>query len=130
MKPRHCIKDEKLAYFLRILFIHKKEDEIKKLLWNYFKAIEIIWPDAWNDSGSKSILNKATGFNGLMRYLKHCYLHLTTKQVERIPSTGEFLSIIDKVSLKSKDFTLTNFELGTNGSYQLFKRFMDDTKIA
>ena len=110
----------------RNLFIEERDAEIAKIIWNYFKAVEQRWPEAWTITQEGLILNRTTGYNALMKFLPLAYLTLGRDAV--IP-TAEFKAIFDQVRLHSADFTPEHFKPGSSGQSQLFKKFVADTKI-
>jgi DGQHR domain-containing protein len=123
-------KDEELKkYFFRNLFIDEKDSEIAKIIWNYFKAVQTKWPDAWDKVQPDIILNRSTGLVAFMRFLKDCYLKIVGPEIGNIPSTPQFLQIFDKISLKDADFNKHNFKPGGTGRSQLYQKLKEDAKI-
>jgi DGQHR domain-containing protein len=110
----------------RNLFIEERDAEIAKIMWNYFKAVEQRWPDAWTVRQPGLILNRTTGYGALMKFLPLAYLTLGTDTV--IP-TAEFKAIFDLVKLNDNEFTPDNFKPGSSGQAQLFRKLARDTKI-
>jgi DGQHR domain-containing protein len=110
----------------RNLFIEERDAEIAKIMWNYFKAVEQRWPEAWTFTQQGLVLNRTTGYNALMKFLPLAYLTLGRDTV--IP-TAEFKAIFDQVKLRYDEFTPDNFKPGSSGQSHLFKRFVNDTKI-
>jgi hypothetical protein len=110
----------------RNLFIENRDAEIAKIIWNYFKAVEQRWPEAWALRKPGLVLNRTTGYRALMRFLPLAYLTLGHDMV--IP-TAEFKAIFDRVKLKDDDFTPEAFKPGSSGQSQLFQKLARDTKI-
>ncbi|MGB7586663.1 MAG: DGQHR domain-containing protein [Terriglobales bacterium] len=110
----------------RNLFIEERDAEIARIMWNYFKAVEQRWPEAWTLTQEGLVLNRTTGYNALMKFLPLAYLTLGRDTV--IP-TAEFKAIFDQVKLRYDEFIPDNFKPGSGGQSQLFKKFMSDTKI-
>jgi hypothetical protein len=107
----------------RNLFIEERDAEIAKIMWNYFKAVEQRWPEAWTLRQAGLILNRTTGYGALMRFLPLAYLTLGRDTV--IP-TAEFKAIFDQVKLNDNEFTPDNFKPGSSGQSQLFRRLARD----
>lgn len=110
----------------RNLFIEERDAEIAKIMWNYFKAVEQRWPEAWTLRQAGLILNRTTGYGALMKFLPLAYLILGRDTV--IP-TAEFKAVFDQVKLNDNEFTPDNFKPGSSGQSQLFRRLVRDTKI-
>lgn len=127
--PNKFVGDELKKYFLRNLFIEERDGDIAKIFWNYFKAIQTKWPDAWDHVQPEIILNRSTGFVAFIRFLKDAYLHLVGNNIGNIPTTPEFLTILDKVALKDSDFNKNNFLPGSSGRSKLYQKLKEDTKI-
>lgn len=53
---------------LHSLFEAKEDQLIFDLIYNYFTAVNLVFPEAWENSSSNYILTKTTGFNGLMAF--------------------------------------------------------------
>ncbi|HEX4638685.1 MAG TPA: DGQHR domain-containing protein [Chthoniobacterales bacterium] len=58
---------EERTLVFRNRFIDEKDAEIAKCLWNYFDAVRLRWPTAWNTDARGVILPRTTGFAALMR---------------------------------------------------------------
>lgn len=123
-RPKNRAEEESL--FFRNFFIDNDDESILNILWNYFKAIENTWNEAWsktnNDKGF--ILNKSTGVVAFMRFLKPLYFHLTKYQPRRVQEI-EFSDILLKVNLTNNDFTSEKFKPGGSGQSDLFKILLE-----
>lgn len=56
----------------RYYFIMNEDNSIYKLLYNYFKAVQEVFYDEWNDS-SRYILSKTTGYGAMMSAFTRLY---------------------------------------------------------
>lgn len=118
-------ENEKESLFLRNFFINKEDTAILKILWNYFKAVDVVWNAAWNKTNLDKgfILNKSTGVIALMRFLKPLYKALTNGN-DRIIEQVEVERILYQVSLEDNDFTSEKFKPGGTGQSELYKIFV------
>ena len=129
MEDRDLIKREKklkLAigsdinkYIFRNLFINEKDAEIAKNLWNYFRAVETKWPNAWPKVMRGNILNRTTGFGALMRFLRDVYAQFDKK--EDVITKDEYFEVLKRINLKDKDFTPENYKPGSSGEGELYR---------
>lgn len=69
----HLDKESLKKYFFRKAFIEDRDEVIASNLLNFFCAVNSKWPIAWSKSEKKSSLNKAIGFNALIRIFKDLY---------------------------------------------------------
>ena len=109
------------------MMIEEKDVEITDILWNYFDAVRQKWPEAWRATGQGIILNKTNGFRGLMRFLRHAYLHLCTPG--EVPDTNSFLKIFQKIDLKDDDFNTDTFKPGSSGESELYRELLKRSGI-
>lgn len=108
----------------RNLFIDEKDTEIYRILFNYFKAVSIRWPEAWVDLRPKgNLLPKSNSFKALMKFLKDVvYIDLVGQEnIGEIPTIEDFLSKLRTVDIDDKDFTTRNFEPGSGGQSKFYK---------
>ncbi len=104
----------------RNFFIDGKDLEIAKIIWNYFLAIEKKWPEAWDDTTNVgSILSRTNGFKAFMRLLRDIYISMGDP--DKVPKVSEFSKYVDKIVLKSEEFTTANFKPGSSGESHLYK---------
>lgn len=54
----------------RECFIEERDEVIALNISNFFEAIKLCWPEEWDCSNKKSVLNKTVGFIALIRYLR------------------------------------------------------------
>jgi DGQHR domain-containing protein len=110
----------------RNLFIENRDAEIAKIMFNYFKAVEEKWPDAWSLRKAGFVLNRTTGYRALMKFLPLATLSIGR---ELVVPTSEFRAIFDMVNLGDDEFTPENFKPGSSGQKQLFEKLIRDTKL-
>lgn len=103
----------------RNLFIDEQDSVIAKILWEYFKAVEVRWPSAWRNVEPDLILNRSTGFIALMNLFRDLYIKLNT--TEPVVSSNEYLFYLNKSSLTDKDFNKQTFIPGSSGQVLLYK---------
>lgn len=105
-------------------FFQKDRDvEILATLINYFNAAKNRWPQAWDYTGRGAVLSKTNGFNGLVRFLRDAYLHISANP--RIISEAEFAAIFEKSDLVDADFNTDRFVPGTSGSTALYHKLYE-----
>ncbi len=115
------------AMIFRLPFVKNKDGDIGAVLWAYFGAVADRWPDAWNAGGSGLILNKTTGFNALMIFLRSAYLDCASPG--EVPDRSQFRGLMDRVQLNSSDFNSDRFKPGSSGVAALRQKFFSDTEI-
>jgi len=125
--PEKAGADELTKMPFRNMMLEDRDMEIIDIIWNYFDAAKGRWPTAWDSLGRGNILNKTNGYNGLVRFLRPAYLHLTSPG--QVPTTDEFKALFDKVRLKDSDFTVEVFKPGTSGSSELYRALINETGI-
>lgn len=116
-----------LKMIFRTFFVNNKDVDIAEIMWNYFSAVEERWPEAWAWTGTGRILNKTTGFEALMKFLRPAYRHLTNPGLK--PTKAQFAEIFRQVRLKDSDFTTDNFKPGSSGVKALLEKMLLDTGV-
>jgi DGQHR domain-containing protein len=112
--------DELFKMPFRNLFIDEKDLQITEIVFNYFSAVRMKWPEAWNDRGRGMMLNRTNGFRALMRFLRHAYLDIASPG--DVPSDKKFFDrVFSRISLADQDFTTDNFIPGSGGEARLFR---------
>lgn len=109
----------------RELFRKGKDAEIANVAWDYFAGVADRWPDAWDSQESGDILNRTTGFTGLMRFLGPLYHHLGHDGF----SADAVLSVLRKAKIRDHEFTRENYLPGSTGAVKLYKDLRSKTKI-
>jgi len=118
-------KDSEILIF-RNMFIDGHDAGIAKNIWNFFKAVEKRWPEAWLIVKPGNILNRTNGFSALMSFLRDVYLYLDKPEVIPIE---ECHKILKKVKLSDDEFTSENYLPGTSGERKLYKDFLNRSGI-
>lgn len=113
---------------LRPLFVQGQDPQIGELVWRYFDAVKVRWPEAWEKPGTGNMLNRTNGFNGLMRLFRPVYLYLANPG--DMVETDEFYKIFQKSGLKDTDFNTDAFVPGTSGATKLYHTLADQLGVA
>ena len=110
-------------YPFRNLFLQEKDNDIALVIFNYFKAIQKRWPQAWAEVGREgNILPKSNAFKAFMRFLRDAYLHIVGENaIGRIPSVDEFKNLFDEYQITDNDFTTGTFSPGSGGEAAFYK---------
>jgi DGQHR domain-containing protein len=116
--PHKAGAQESQSLIFRNMMIDGRDMAIADVLWNYFDAVRLRWPKAWNATGRGLILNKTNGFRGLMRFLRNAYLHVTGPG--GVPKREEFEKILQRIKMEDEDFNTDNFKPGTSGEVTLY----------
>ena len=99
------------------MFIDERDAEIARVVWNYFGAVEDRWGEHWREVRRGYVLNRTTGFRGLMFFLRFAYLHLA--KPGEVPSREQFNQVFARIRLDGKDITPDEFPPGTGGQVKL-----------
>ncbi len=113
---------------LRPFFLEHNDVGIAELVWNFFEAVSIRWPVAWNASGSGRMLNRTNGFNAMMRLFRQAYLY--SADPGHMVTTDQFKQLFDKATLTDDDFNPTEFVPGTSGATRLYYVLADQLDVA
>jgi DGQHR domain-containing protein len=112
----------------RNMFIEEKDLLLTDIIWNYFDAVKGKWPIAWDSSDNGIMLNKTNGFKAFMRFLRPCYLSITSPG--NVPETAKFISILDKIDIKDDQFTTDEFKPGSSGEGKLFRMLIEKSGLS
>ncbi|AMQ01857.1 DGQHR domain-containing protein [Pedobacter cryoconitis] len=133
----HKDKDSKLPLisgkelhrlFLRNIFILDDNDiQIAQIIFNYFYAVSMKWPDAWNSGADNNILNKSTGFSALMRFFKDAYLSFN--RIGEIISKDDFIRIFASIQIPEANFTKEVYIPGSSGQGQLYRDLLSQSGL-
>ncbi len=115
--------DQLKRYCLRNLFIRNEDVLIGRIVQNYFEAVRIVWPKAWDDFSQGAMLNKTNGFRALMSIFGRIYTHVTSPG-NAVPA-GRFAEVFKRSRLKDEDFSTENFKPGTSGEAKLRNELLD-----
>lgn len=116
-KPTRATPDQEQYLIFRNMFMDEREAEIAKVLWNYFGAVEDKWGEYWREVKRGYVLNRTTGFKGLMSFLRFTYLHFT--KPGGVPSRDQFNQVFARIKLDGKYITPDEFPPGTGGQVKL-----------
>jgi DGQHR domain-containing protein len=119
---------KKRQLFLYDWMRNEEDAKIAKLVMNYFSAVQKRWPTAWNSNmNSGLVLNRTTGYLGLMKFFKDACVYLTIEP--QIPTVEQFCNLFKKVTLGDNDFTKEKLIPGTTGQNVLYQRILKDTGV-
>lgn len=116
-KLTRATPDEEQHLIFRNMFIDKLDAEIARVVWNYFSAVEDRWGEYWREVRRGYVLNRTTGFRGLMLFLGFAYLHLA--KPGEVPSREQFNQVFARIRLDGKNITPDEFPPGTGGQAKL-----------
>ncbi|MDE3075196.1 MAG: DGQHR domain-containing protein [Chloroflexota bacterium] len=112
-----AIAGEEQRLIFRNMFIAGRDSDIARVLFSYFKAVQLKWGPYWDEPRPGSILNRTTGFRALMGFLPFAYLYLT--QPGGVPTLEAFSTLFRRVKLEGRDLTPENYPPGTGGQTRL-----------
>jgi len=119
-RPARATSKEANKLVFRNMFLDERDAEIVSVLWNYFAAVQIRWPVAWDGAEmSGNILPRTNGFRALMRLLPLVYQQIGTPN--DVPSMEEFLEIFNRIRMKANDFSTLKYPPGTSGEAGLYR---------
>ena len=107
---------------LRRFFVEGREVDAAELIWNYFEAVESVWPEDWRVSGVGNILPRTNGYRALMRFFRDAYNHVA-EPGEIVPAS-KFAAIFGRVRGLEGSFTTENYPPGTSGEARLYRDLM------
>lgn len=115
------IEDERQRKKLifREMMIDEKDAQLTAIIWNYFTAVRLRWPNAWDSEDQGIMLSKTNGFMALMRFIKDIYVH--QNRYNEVISSDDFLSILNNVDMEDKDFNTDKFIPGSSGESALYR---------
>jgi DGQHR domain-containing protein len=117
--PKIGANESRILIF-RNMMIEEHDADIADVLWNYFDAVRLRWPQYWDYEGKGQMLNKSNGFRGLMKFLREAYLFLV--EPGKVPKTEDFLKrIFQKIDAPADGFDVRNFKPGTSGEAELYR---------
>ena len=106
----------------RNLFVDEEDGVIARVLWNFFGAVERKWEGYWRDVIRGCVLNRTTGFRGLMQFLPFAYAEVGGQKGN--PADAEFDELFSRIDIPGSQITPENYPPGTAGS----ARFRDHLK--
>lgn len=105
IKLSHLDDESLKKFFFRRAFIEERDDVIASNLVNFFDAVKKKWPLAWSKEQKNSSLNKAIGFNALIRVFKDFY-RIENKDFEwdLVVSRERFTKLLSSCELSDQFF--------------------------
>ncbi|UEQ03893.1 DGQHR domain-containing protein [Halomonas profundus] len=92
-------------HFFRMAFVKGRDEVIASNLLNFFDAISKKWPIAWSKEEKRSSLNKAIGFNALIRVFKDLYrIKNPSFEWDAVISVDIFTKIFSRCDLDDQFF--------------------------
>ena len=110
-------------YCLRNLFIKNDDVIIGRIVQNYFEAIKLTWPTAWDDFSQGAMLNKTNGFKALMSIFGRVYTQVASPG--QLAPASRFRGRLQKSTLKDADFNTERYKPGTSGEAKLRNELVD-----
>lgn len=111
----------------RNLFIEEQDVAMAKILNNYFSAIRLRWPEAWQDRGKGNILARTNGFRAFMRAFKNLYVDMCRgSEIGQVFGVSKFAERIAMVNLTNESFNTQNYAPGSSGETALYGDLMRD----
>jgi hypothetical protein len=118
--PEKASGDQVFDLVLRNMFIEGRDIDIIQLVYNYFAAVKLRWPVAWDDKGRGQMLNRTNGVRALLRFFRHAYLKVA--RPGDMATTQRFLErVFSTIPLRDADFIVENFVPGTGGEARLYR---------
>ncbi|WP_430414758.1 DGQHR domain-containing protein [Parasphingorhabdus sp.] len=108
-------------------FQDNSDESILKILLNFFVAVRERWPESWDDTGEGAILSRTNGYNGLIRFLRDAYLHVTNKP--KVISKDDFLQILQESDLPDR-FHKADYPAGSSGASALYRALLESTSVS
>lgn len=103
---------------------------IYDIIFNFFEAVRIKWPNAWANISTKgNLLPRANAFKALMKYLQcDVYYELSQGDIAKVPSPKEFSKAFDHIELSDNDFITKHFVPGSGGQATFYKLLKGEIK--
>ena len=119
--------EEMKRRMFRNLFVRGDDASIAKIVWNYFDAVALRWPVSWREVRRGNMLNRASGFAALMRFLGDCYR--ATGNPDEIVGKVEFGKVLRLIRIADGEFSPEIFRPGTAGETELYKTMLDHAQL-
>ena len=107
-------KDESRTLIFRNFFVENQDGLIARVLWNYFKAVELKWGIYWTDVKPGIVLNRTTGFRGLMEFLPMAFV--AVGGLDGDPAQTDFSELLERIEIGGHEISTDNYLPGTAGS--------------
>lgn len=111
----------------RDLFVDDQDHVIALILWNFFLAVQLKWPESWQKVERGNILNRTTGFGALMRFLRVAYLSLDMPN--QVIQTDNFSQILNKIVISDGAFSPDTYLPGSSGEKLLFDELVNKSQL-
>lgn len=108
----------------RNLFIDEQDEIIAVIVNNYFNAVSICWPEAWNKEGY--VLARTIGFNALMSILPIVIGKIG--EYDQVIECCKFEEILYGLELSSAEFEESKFNLSGYGQSDIVRLFKERLK--
>ena len=118
---------EEESLIFRNLFLAQKDGAIARVLWNYFEAVERKWGRYWTDVIPGHVLNRTTGFRGLMQFLPYAYVDVGG--LRRKPNEVEFDELFARVDIRGEQLIPDNYPPGTTGASRFREHLKAQARI-
>lgn len=125
--PQRATAAEQQLFIFKNMFLDNKDEDIAMVLWDYFSAVEGKWGDYWRKPIQGNVLNRTTGFRGLMQFLRYVYLDVA--KPGEVPSRERFDEIFARVRLEGKDINPDEFPPGSSGPKRLLEQLCAQTGL-
>lgn len=107
----------------RNLFIDDKDEDIAFIVYEYFHAIKMKWPESWNDLETKgNILPRSNAFKAFMKFLHYIY----QKNIGKILNRCDFILLFQNSSLIDTQIISDQFPHGSGGESMFYKKLVED----
>lgn len=126
-RPKYATEDESKKLIFRNMMIDDEDQKIADIIFNYFSAVQSRWPIAWNQPSQGMMLNRTNGYKALMRFLRDCYLSIST--LGKVPSKHDFEEVLAKIDLTDDHFNINNYKPGTSGESALYRDLKDKSGL-
>jgi len=103
---------------LRRFYAEERDVDMAELIWNYFDAVRLVWPQQWEVGGTGQILPRTNGFRAFIRFFRDAYNHISAPG--RIPRASEFVALFERVKHLGSQFDTEHYPPGTSGESRLY----------
>lgn len=101
------------------MFIDNLDFDITDIIWRYFEAVSIKWPNPWQSLDRGVMLNRTNGYRALMRFLTHLFNENFQKNI--VPTAEQFQQVFDEIQISESDFNVDTFPPGSSGEGRLLR---------
>lgn len=125
--PARAQGEDQRKLLFRNLFLDDNDAQISLVLWEYFRAVNQRWPEAWIDRSRGAILGRTTGFAALVRLLPEIVVRITAKPLDQDTSVidkNEFLDLLNLIKIRDGEFVSTTYLPGSSGEGKLLADMM------